>query len=108
MQGFWDSMGRMISPGFLCPADRADLIALAKDGSAVHRLARRANALVLLDVGYSFEQVADVLLLDDARQCLSDGECPIFCVSVIQSMLPKRSKDDDNFQRTAGRTSEGL
>ena len=65
MQGVWDSMGRMIRPGFLCPVDRADLIALAKDGSAAHRLARRANALVLLDVGYSFEQVADVLLLDD-------------------------------------------
>ncbi len=65
MQGFWDSMGRMIRPGFLCPVDRADLIALAKDGSAAHRLARRANALVLLDVGYSFERVADVLLLDD-------------------------------------------
>ena len=35
-------------------------------------------------------------------------ECPIFCVSVIWSMLPERSKDDDDFERTAGRTAEGL
>jgi transposase len=55
----------MIRSGFLSPVDRADLIALAKDGSATHRLARRANALVLLDAGYSFVKVAEVLLLDD-------------------------------------------
>jgi transposase len=55
----------MIRRGFLCPVDRADLIALAKDGSATHRLARRANALVLLDAGYSFSKAAAVLLLDD-------------------------------------------
>ena len=36
------------------------------------------------------------------------GECPIFCVSLIWSMLPERSKDDDDFERTAGRTAEGL
>jgi hypothetical protein len=35
-------------------------------------------------------------------------ECQIFCVTVIWSMLPERSKDDDDFQGTAGRTSEGL
>ena len=55
----------MIRSGFLSPVDRADLIALAKDGSAAHRLARRANALVLLDAGYNFRKVAKVLLLDD-------------------------------------------
>ena len=55
----------MIRSGFLSTIDRADLIALAKDGSATHRLARRANALVLLDAGYSFNKVAKVLLLDD-------------------------------------------
>ena len=38
---------------------------LARDGSAAHRLARRANALVLLDDGMSCEAVAKVLLLDD-------------------------------------------
>ena len=55
----------MIRLGFLSAVDRADLIALAKDGSAAHRLARRANALVLLDAGYTFNKVAKVLLLDD-------------------------------------------
>ncbi len=35
-------------------------------------------------------------------------ECPIFCVTAFWSMLPKRSKDDDNFQGITGRTAEGL
>ena len=39
----------MIRRGFLDQASRQDLIGLARDGSAAHRLARRANALVLLD-----------------------------------------------------------
>jgi transposase len=55
----------MIRAGFLSREDRADLIALARDGSAAHRLGRRANALVLLDDGLSCEEVAKVLFLDD-------------------------------------------
>ncbi len=55
----------MIRAGFLSPEDRADLIALARDGSAAHRLARRANALVLLDAGWNCEKIAGALLLDD-------------------------------------------
>ena len=55
----------MIRTHFLSPDDRADLIALARNGSAAHRLARRANALVLLDDGWSCENVARALLLDD-------------------------------------------
>lgn len=55
----------MIRAGFLASEDRADLIALARDGSAAHQLARRANALVLLDAGWSCEKVAGALLLDD-------------------------------------------
>ena len=51
--------------GFLDPESRRDLIELARDGSAAHRLARRANALVLLDDGMSCEAIAKVLLLDD-------------------------------------------
>jgi hypothetical protein len=43
----------MIQPGFLDPESRRDLIELARDGSVPHRLARRANALVLLDRGRS-------------------------------------------------------
>jgi transposase len=38
---------------------------LARDGLAEHRLARRANALVLLDRGMSCEEVGRVLLIDD-------------------------------------------
>ena len=55
----------MIRPGFLDTASRQDLIELARDGSAGHRLARRANALVLLDDGMSCAAVAKVLLFDD-------------------------------------------
>ena len=49
----------------MTPESRKELIELARDGSAAHRLARRANALVLLDDGMSCEAVAKVLLLDD-------------------------------------------
>ena len=55
----------MIPAGFLDGDSRQDLIELACDGSAAHRLARRANALVLLDDGMSCEAIAKVLLLDD-------------------------------------------
>lgn len=55
----------MIRPGFLDSEARQDLMELARDGSAAHRLARRANALVLLDGGMSCEAIAKVLLLDD-------------------------------------------
>jgi transposase len=55
----------MIRPGFLDPESRQDLTELARDGSAAHRLARRANALVLLDDGMSYAAVAKVLLIDD-------------------------------------------
>jgi transposase len=55
----------MIRAGFLDPESRKDLTELARDGSAAHRLGRRANALVLLDQGMSCGDVANVLLLDD-------------------------------------------
>ena len=55
----------MIGTGFLDPESRKDLTELARDGSAAHRLARRANALVLLDDGMSYAAVARVLLIDD-------------------------------------------
>jgi transposase len=55
----------MIRRGFLDRESRKDLIALARDGSAEHRLGRRANALVLLDDGMSCAAVAKVLFLDD-------------------------------------------
>lgn len=55
----------MIRPGFLDPESRNDLVELARDGLAAHRLARRANALVLLDDGISCGLIAKMLLLDD-------------------------------------------
>jgi len=55
----------MIRRDFLDPESRQDLVDLARDGSVAHRLARRANALLLLDGGMSFEAVAKVLFIDD-------------------------------------------
>ena len=55
----------MIRGGYLDPEARKDLLDIARDGSVAHALARRANALVLLDDGMSCAQVARVLLLDD-------------------------------------------
>jgi len=55
----------MIRGGFLSAEDRRYLIALARDGSAASRLTRRANALVLLDDGWSCQEVATALLLND-------------------------------------------
>ncbi len=54
----------MIRSGYLDSESRKDLTELARDGSVPHRLARRANALVLVDDGMSCEAVASVLLLD--------------------------------------------
>ncbi len=60
-----DSAGRMIQSGFLSAEDRKALTALAREGSSPCRVTRRANALVLLDQGWSAQQVADALLFDD-------------------------------------------
>jgi hypothetical protein len=55
----------MILAGFFDAESRRDLIELARDGSAAHRLARRANALVLMDDGMSCGSIAKVLFPDD-------------------------------------------
>jgi transposase len=55
----------MIRGGFLSAEDRGKLVALARDGSAPARLTRRANAVVLVDDGWSAQEVADALLMDD-------------------------------------------
>ena len=55
----------MIRGGFLSPRQRAELMALLRDGHTEQRLARRANALLLLDDGWSCEKVAKALYLDD-------------------------------------------
>src|SRR5580765_575686 len=61
----------MIRPGFLDSESRDDLIELARDGLAEHRLARRANALVLLDNGMSCQSVAESLPLRRRGCCCS-------------------------------------
>lgn len=55
----------MHNSGFLTAEERQILTELSRDGLAQHRLARRANALILLDRGMSYRQVASVLLIDD-------------------------------------------
>ena len=55
----------MIRGGFLSPRQRSDLKALLRDGHTVQRLARRANAMLLLDDGWNCERVAEALYLDD-------------------------------------------
>jgi len=55
----------MRKSGFLTAEDRQTLVELTQDGMAQHRLARRANALILLDRGMNPRQVAAVLLIDD-------------------------------------------
>ena len=51
---------------FLSPADRAILVETARDGLEEHRIARRANAILLLDKGWSFAEVAEALLIDNS------------------------------------------
>ena len=60
-----DSDVRIIRGGFLSEEDRNKLIALAREGSVASRVTRRANALVLLDDGWSCQEVADAFLLND-------------------------------------------
>jgi transposase len=55
----------VIRGGFLSSTDRQAPIGIARDGLAEHRVARRANAVVLLDRGWSCERVAAAFLLDD-------------------------------------------
>ena len=50
---------------FLSEEDRKGLMALARVASSPCRVTRRANALVLLDAGWSCQQVANAFLLDD-------------------------------------------
>ena len=55
----------MIYSGFLSAQDRKELLGCTKRHTEEHGIARRANALLLLDDGLSFTQVAKVFYLDD-------------------------------------------
>jgi transposase len=59
------SLGGMIRGGFLGSEERKELVRLARDGSAEHRVGRRSNAILLLNDGWSCERVAEALYLDD-------------------------------------------
>ncbi len=50
---------------FLSAADRADLVAIARDGLEENCVSRRANAILLLDRGWSFAAIAEALFIDD-------------------------------------------
>ncbi len=51
---------------FLSPSDRADLVKIARDGLEEHRIARRANAILLLSKGWSYAEVAEALFIDNS------------------------------------------
>jgi transposase len=55
----------MIRAGFLTSETREELTALVRDGKAESRVTRRANALLLLDKGWSCTRVAEALFMDD-------------------------------------------
>jgi transposase len=55
----------MIRERFLDTAGRQELMSVMRDSKTENRLARRANALLLLDDGMSCEEVAEVLYFDD-------------------------------------------
>jgi len=55
----------MIRAGFLDEATRTELTALVRDGKAESRITRRANALLLLDDGWSCQKTAEALYMDD-------------------------------------------
>ena len=69
----------MIRPSFLSSADRIELEACVRRQREDHGIARRANALLLLDDGKSCVEIAQVLYLDDDtvrgwhKQYLSEG-----------------------------------
>jgi len=55
----------MIRPGFLSSSDRIELEACVRHRREDHGIARRANAILLLDDGESCARIAKFLYLDD-------------------------------------------
>jgi len=55
----------MIDPGFLSPSERRELEACVRRQREDHGIARRANAILLLDDGESCIRIAKFLYLDD-------------------------------------------
>ena len=59
----------MIRSNFLSREDRRELLSCVKRQREDHGVARRANALLLLDDGKSCVEIAQVLYLDDDTVC---------------------------------------
>ena len=55
----------MICPGFLTSSERRELVACVRSQREDHGIARRSNAILLLDDGESCVQIAKFLYLDD-------------------------------------------
>jgi transposase len=55
----------VIRPGFLSASDRRELVACVRSHREDHGVARRANAILLLDDGKSCQVIAEFLYLDD-------------------------------------------
>ena len=55
----------MIRPGFLSPTERRELEGCVRRQREDHGIARRANAILLLDDGKSCKEIAEFLYLDD-------------------------------------------
>jgi transposase len=55
----------MIRSGFLDAAQRQELMSVMRNGKTEARVMRRANAILLLDDGWSCERVAEALYFDD-------------------------------------------
>ena len=55
----------MICGGFLSAKERTALQAVMRHPSEIHGVARRANAILLLDDGWNCAKVAEALYLDD-------------------------------------------
>ena len=55
----------MIRPNFLSPTERLELESCVRSQREDHGIARRANAILLLDDGESCSQIAKFLYLDD-------------------------------------------
>lgn len=83
--GWMDSDPGMTRPNFLSAEDRRELLACVKRQREDHGVARRANALLLLDDGKSCAEIAEVLYLDDDtirgwhRQYLAEGWDAVAC-----------------------------
>ena len=64
--GSWiDSSLAMVRGGFLSAKERTALQAVMRHPSEIHGVARRANAILLLDDGWNCAKVAEALYLDD-------------------------------------------